>query len=450
MGTAVRDLGKPGTSKLENIIGTAITITPYANIGFQASARLIRAARENPLGTAATVAMGIAPIAMLGFANAVRLDKELEERGEEPRYTKYDLSRPGWDSTRMIPIYIDGIEPDHAPRFRIDPLISLPYTLFREMMVRIDNFAGDLSRDPILGESRDAIVHIAGERMRGNMMTSIFNALPANQVPPIVGAGAAVLGFQIPEYAKLVGRGASPINQGGLGGFENTRLAGGVINRTWEAIIGSLAGSAGMTWVGAINQGAINERTNSGTFAAGVANELGGKARARLPELQSLWQQPQQRASNDQFADTINAKENKLREFQTNQASINTPDTVGRGRTTERVEPGSGRAGVQDPQMRQVMNVAMEFGRAMQPLQEARGKLRDMLISVDQSPANRDYVTRLTERNRIASEISRVNAELLSKYTAFEERLSQRTGYAIRIEQIDPTKPITQFRPVSQ
>ncbi len=442
MGTALRDINRPGMSAHQKAVAWLLNNTPYANISMQASARLIRAAKENPAGTAAAISMGIVPLAMYPLAQAYILDEEDKKNGGPGGRIAYELTRPSWDVSRYVMIHMRGVPTDESPRVRIDPTISFAATLAREGAVGVMRYLGKLMDDPTMGYSRDAILHIAGVTSRSHIWQGFKNAIPITQVPPILAGPAALAGFELPDITE-VGRGARPVPQGGQGGFAGTRLAGGIVPFNVEAAISQFIGGAGQTLVGAINQGAINERRTAGSGAGAAIDEVRGRAVARMPELQPLFNQPIQRATNDPLADALNRKDAVITSIRENKPTITQPDTVGRGKYAERTAPGEGRPAV-DPSMVRVLAATEQFGRSMDKLRDARAQQRARMIQVDSTPGQ-DYVTRLRQRNELATDIKRINAELMARYTRFEDTMSQRLGRRFRIEDIDPTKTVEQF-----
>lgn len=447
IGTGLRDLGRSGMqSKLERLAGLVLDATPYANIGMQAAARLIRAAKENPLGTATSIGLLGGSMVIAPLWNAIRLDDERMARGEEPIHVPYELSRPSWDASRFILGHIGGIDPDQSPRLRIDPLLSLPLTLFRESFIAAMGLNGDPRLDPTQGYTRQAIGRIAESRVWNNIATAALNAQPISQLPPAFGAGAAAMGIELPPFEKLVSRGgANPIPTHGMGGFDQSRLAHDVTTTRVDVIAGQLAGGAGMTFVGAVRSGWQSERRRPGTFVGAAMDEVLGRSKDRLPEFQPLWDQPSRRATSNNLADMVNAKEQVMEVVRQNIATAATPGTVGPGRYAERGTAGGGAQGVDDPRMRQLLTATAQFSQSMQELRSARAKVRKMMLDTEQEAL--PYADRRVRLNELSGEIGRINSELLARYTRFEDQVSERLGVKVRLEAMDPSRPLTQFSP---
>lgn len=445
MGTGLRDLGKPGRTLPTVIAGNVTNWIPYGNIGWQAGARMIRAAKENPLGTAAALAMTLGPMVYLPLASALRKDQEAEARGEEPHAMKDELSRPAWEVTRFIPIPIDGVPPEHTPLFRIDPVLSFAYTLFREGVISAFGLRGDPRSDPTLAYTHEQLMRISEARSWNNIWTSALNALPFNQVPPVFGAASTMAGFNLGSFNELLGRGgATPMTTRNLGGFDQSRITNDVTTKTFDSVAGQLGGGAAMTLVQTIRSGYQHELREPGTFVPGALNTLRGKAIDRLPEIAPLFPgQARRLSTNDNLADMTNAKERLFNTIKDNTASVNMPGTIGSGRGAEIMRDGGGRGGTADAEMRGLLTRAAELGRTLQPLRDARTKERERLIHVE--ALGLSYADQRNQQNAISREIRRINANLLARYVEFEDNETQRTGYRIRLDNVDPRKPISQF-----
>jgi hypothetical protein len=444
MGSALRDLNARGTSWTEKLLGRALDMTPYGNIGMQAGARLIKAMKENPGGTATALAMVVMPMAIVPIWNAVRLDREARARGEPERYVEYELSRPGWDSARFVMGSVGGLEPDQSPRMRVDPLIAPVLVLMREAYIEYMGLNRSPS-DPMRAFSEEQLDRLVRDRIYTNVRTAALGALPFSQVAPVINAGAQVMGFEIPPFEQLIGRGsAQPIRPSGLGAIDDSRTAHALTSKTFDAVVGALGAGAATTIVGAVNQGWQSERRVPGTAVGAAWDEVTGRARDRLPELRPLWAEPAKRATTDYIGTLVNEREQTIRAVTAGRQATRGEGTIGSGRYRERDELGGGRQGAADPDMDTLLNVIPRFSVATAPLIAARQKERDQMTSLAQRGLS--FAERRVAENAHAREITRINTELLAKYTEFEDRLSERFRYRIRLDRLDPSKPITQFR----
>lgn len=447
MGSGLRDMAKAGSTRMEKITGRAIDMTPYANISVQALARIVRAARENPMGTATAFALTLGPMVILPLAEGIKLDNERMAQGLDPIYIPWEFNRPDWHATRFVSVPIRGVPPDHSPEYRLDPLMSLLYTIGREIFIERMGLRGDPRSDPALGYSRDAILRIAEERSAQNVYTAAVNTQPFSQFPPWLGAIFAATGIELPPLERLISRGAAqPITVRGMGGYEDTRLAHDVYSTRVEQFIGHVFGSAGLAVSAMLSAGWQSERREAGTFAGRAVEELGGRARARLPEFAPLWEQPKNRATSEPTAQMVNEREATMMRIREGISAAKIPGTLGSGRYAEPGTPGGGSQGVTDPQMRVLLNSVNNFYSTVSGdggLIGARNKVRRMILDVRQEGL--PYVQEREKTNALAAEVVRINRELLALYTRFEDQVSNRLGYRIRLQDIDPTKPITQF-----
>lgn len=444
-GTGLRDVGTKGTSWFEKGVGRLLDATPYGNIGMQAGARLIKAMKDNPGGTAAAIGMVIMPMALAPIWNAVRLDREARARGEDGGHVAYELSRPGWDAGRFVLGQMGGMAPDLSPRFRIDPLLSPFYVLFREAAIQYMGLNASPD-DPLRAFSEEQLHRLVRDRIYTNVRTAALGALPLSQVAPIINAGAQLMGFEIPPFEQLIGRGsAQPITPNGLGAIDGSRTAHALTTKTFDAVMGALGAGAATTIIGAVNQAWQSERRIPGTGASAAFDEVEGRARDRLGELRGiLWRDPAKRATADYVGALVNEREQTIRAVTGLRQSTGAEGTIGSGRFRERDELGGGRQGAADTDMDTLLNIIPRFSVATQPLIQARQKARDTLTSLGQRGL--PFADRRVAENEYAREITRLNTELLAKYTEFEDRLSDRFGYEIRLDRLDPSKPITQFR----
>jgi hypothetical protein len=445
IGTALRDLGKPGQSTSSMLLGRLLDATPYGNIGMQASARLIRAMKENPAGTAASIAMLMGPMVVAPLWIAMKADDDDAAVGLPRTRIPYEISRPSWHQTRYVVVHIPGIPPEESPKLRVDPLVSMPFTLARELFMHVMNLRGRPGIDPTLAYSTQDLERIVNAQIKENLFTAAGNAQPFSQVPPLWSAGALMLGFEIPGFMQLASRGgAQPLPTRGMGGFDNSRLADDVTTKTFDAVAAAIGGTAAMTLVAAVRSGTQAEKREPGSFASAAFNTLVGKAQDRLPEVQPIWKQPERRASSDTLASLANAKEQAIQTIVQNRASVTAPGTIGGGSFRTPDPSGGGRAGVVDPEMRRLLSIVLEFQPTLQTLRDARTRARENMLSIEQRALPyADERRALNEQSRV---INRLNGELLARYTRFEDVLSDRMGYEVRLESIDPSKPITQFR----
>lgn len=287
-------------------------------------------------------------------------------------------------------------------------------------------------------------MEISRSRTQNNIATAALNAQPFSQYPPIIGAGAAYMGYELPGVDKLFTRGASPIPTRGMGGVEQTRLANDTTNKTFDAVTAQLFGGAALTVTEAVRGGWQTERRNPGTFFQGVGGVVAGKAMDRLPEISPLWPQQQRIATNDHMADLVNAKESSIKTLSGNMAAITRPGSLGVGRGKQDGGEGGGIQGLDDPNMRELASNVTSFGNRMKVLQDARSTVRTQMLNVEQRGL--PWADQRVELNRLSREITRLNSELLAEYVDFEDRMGTKFGgRVIRLENIDPTKPIIQF-----
>lgn len=447
MGTGLRDRTRVGATKPEKVVGNVLDMTPYANISVQASSQLMKAVKDNPAGVAAAMTMTLAPLVILPIANAIRLDNERMARGEDPIYMPWEFSRPDWHATRFVVIHIPGLGPEYSMEFRLDPLFSLPYTLAREATLRLFGLNGDPRVDPALGYTRDAIQRIAEERTGQNIYTAAVNSQPLSQFPPWMGAFFAATGIELPPLEKLISRGgAAPIPVRGMGGYEDTRLAHDLFSTRTQAVLSQLFGTAATTWVSALSSAWQSERRDPGSMATRVTSELANRAEDRIPEFAPLWDQQKRRTTSDPTAQMVNGYERSMLAIREGIAGAKNPGAIGSGSLAERGFPGGGAQGVEDPQMRDLLQSVNRVYSAFSGdggLIAARNKVRKIMLDVEQRAM--PYAERRMELNRLAGEVVRINQVLLAKYIREEDRLSNTYGRRIRIDRIDPTKPITQF-----
>lgn len=447
-GTGLRDFQTRGSTGTQKVVGRVLDATPYGNIGVQATARLMQAFRRDFVGTSAGMGIVLGEIAILPLVNAWRLDKERTENGLSPLYLPYELAREGWHQGRFIVGHIQGVDPSLSPAVRSDPLMAPFISVAREVVLYALGISGNRQYEP--NSENDialgALERYADERRWINVNTSLINAQPLNQFPPAMVAGFAATGIELPGVVDLIGRGgAQPINTRGLGGYDETRQSGGLIGKRLEAIFQGLFPGLGATMGGMLNAGA-QEARGGGSFVHGATDNVLTRARDRAQEFNGvLWDQPRKRATNDATAAMVNEREATLRAIQTNIQSIKAPGTIGSGRFREQdLGGGGGRAGVQDQPMSDLMGGLNRAWSHIQPQTAERSKLREELIAISQRP-NMDIVQRRRAENVVAEKIVEVNRRLLNQYYILEDNFSNMYGRRIRLDKLDPSKPITQF-----
>ena len=444
-GAAIRDMGKNQTVGRQ-VAAAMIDGVPYANISIQAMARLARAIKENPLGTTAAIAVGVGGANLMVFANAIRLDNDLIEAGQEPVYVKHLLSRPSWEVTRFMPLYIGGHPPEQAARYRMDPQFSFPNAAIFNMMASFLKLEGDPRHDPLLAYTRDAVIRMANDRAKQHIWTAAWNSTPFGQLPAIMGVTASALGMDVPALDQLISRGgAQPINQRGQGGFEQSRLAFDVVSKRVEGILEAIWGSAATTLIDAVRAGYQGERHQQGTFVPQALDTMAGKALDRAPETAPLWNTHQSRLpTTDATSELVNAKERTVKTIEDNWASISRPGGVGSGRNAD-VGQFGGRRGVDDPQMERLMaDIRSQGSQIQRSLTSERATLREHMLEVGSSGMRFD--DRRALENHYAQQIRTLNRRILAEWYNVEDRLSAEYGREIRIDQLNPTRPITQFR----
>jgi hypothetical protein len=440
-GTGLALRGSKDATIVERAVGATLNSTPYGNIGMQAGARLIRAMVEDPTGTAASMATMIGTVTTLSMGSAMLYDKIMGTGGTDQSAVKHDLERPDWHKVRHVPVYIPGVPLDSTPHIRLDPQMQFLHAISRVGAEQLAGWTGGAD-DPIKGHTREQIMQIASDRAHSILATGFINSLPITQLPPPVGAVLAYAGADVPTPESIVNRGGLSLTpQRGLGGLEDTRNANDIIGKRASNALGQLFGTAGATVVETTRQGYQGQLGTMG-FASRALDTLKGRAEDRLPELQPLWPHPARRATNNFFADAVNAKEGAIDNLRQNKSAIVREGAIGTGRGQTLDREGGGIQGAPD-NIKASLVRAVVFGDSMKVLRQARESTRQRLLSIDQQ--NLDYAARRNKQNELAKEVTRLNTELLAHYTQFEDQESRRIGRRFRLDHLDPTKGIEQF-----
>lgn len=449
VGTALRYGGTKNETSLVRAAGGVIGATPYANISIQAIGRLAHAFKQDFVGTSAAIGMTLGPIVIAPLANAWRLDKEREAQGLPPLYLPWELGRAAWHQARYAVVHIQGVDPSLSPQMRLDPTISPLIAAAREAIWWALGIAGNAKYEPgAVDMGMRWLNQYAGERTRANLSNALWNAVPISQFPTPVTAGFAAAGIELPAFTDIMSRGGGiPINERGLGGYEETRQQGGLIGKRLETVIQAIFPGLGALLGGMLNTGTQAERGQPGTFARGALQELKGRSRDRLPEMNSLlWEQPGRRPTTDPTSVMVNERVANLEKIRANISSVRAPGTIGSGRNMEADPLGGGRAGVGNPVMDDLLQTVNGSYRSVEKLIAERKTERDRLISLSQRPnLAMSFVDRRRAENTVADRIVSLNRQILAEFYTVEEQLSSIYGRSIRIDKIDPTKSIEQF-----
>jgi hypothetical protein len=441
-GSGLANYRNPGATLVQKAVGSTLNSVPYGNIGMQAGARLIKAMKDDPSGTTASIATVVGSLAAVSLGSAELYDKIMGTSGTEDSAVKFDMGRPNWHQSRYVMGYIPGIPLDRQPAMRIEPTLQLPMSVARTMGMYALGWLGG-TNDPVLGHTRGQILRVVNDRTWDLLKTAAVNTIPINQFPPLVGAGFAATGVEPPTPETVINRGGvNMIPQRGLGGFEDSRNAGDILGKRAVAVVGQIWGTAGATLVEAVNQGGQGERHQPGSFASRAIDTLQGKAVDRVPELSLFRQQANRLATNDFFADAVNRKEQKIENIRQNSTAVSREGALGVGRSQTLDVEGGGMQGAPDDLKPTLARVAA-FGQGMQNLRQTRESKRQEILSIDQQ--NIDFAARRNKQNALAKEVQRLNREMLAHYTDFEDEESKRIGRRFRLDNLDPTIGLEQF-----
>lgn len=425
----------------QQVVGWVLNAVPYGNIGMQASARLIKAMKDDPTGTTASLATMIGSITLTSMGSAMLYDKLMGTSGTDQSAVKFDMERPNYHQARHVMIYIPGVPLEQQVSVRIDPQFQLLNAIARTGVGYLAGwFGGD--DDPMKGWTREHILQGVTDRTWDILKTAAVNTAPVNQLPPAFGATAALLGVEPPTIESAINRaGVNMIPQRGLGGFEDSRNAHDVIGKRVSTAIAQIWGTAGATLVEGVRLGYQRERHEPGSFASGALDTFQGRAMDRLPEI--LFPNHIRRiATNDYFADAVNAKEQVATNISQNSTAVKRPGALGVGRSQTLDMAGGGMQGAPEDMVPTLARVAA-FAQSLTGLRQERESKRQEILSIDQQ--NLDFAARRNRQNALAKEVSRINREMLAHWTEFEDQESSRIGRKFRLDNLDPTETLEQF-----
>lgn len=443
MGTGLRTMGKSERTLGQKVVGGVLEAVPYGNIGVQAGARLIRAAKENPYGTGAALMMTLGPIVMLRMAFANAYDNALREKGEAPQAVPYDLQRPDWHKSRFINLYIPGMPVDQPISIRVDPLLSFIFTGMDEGMQYLAGWTNENPDEPLRNVVNERLSETIRARSMSNILSGALNMQPINQLPPWLGGILAAGGAEGTSLDKLISRGGvRMIPQQGMGGYDDTRYTDDIIHRRTEAAINAVLGGPVMSWVEAIRQGYQASLREGGSFIGRTAQTAVGKAQDRQELFSPLFEHPQKRATTDFIGERINAVESAAERIVQNAASYKAEGTIGGGKSRQADDIGGGRGGVKEG-MEPILDATARMAQQMAKQKETRTLLRNEMDSIQQRGLT--FTERRLEENRVADNIRRLNADMLNRWQEFERRVSEDYGIRFRVTELDPRKGFEQF-----
>ncbi len=450
-GSGLRDFRDVPAYTVKGAVGYVLDATPYGNIGVQAIARFMRAYKDNPLGTTGALAMTLGPVVILPILHAYNLDKERMARGEPPVYIPYELMRQHYHASRIIKVHIDGAPPEDGPEIRNDPFMGIFVAPLRWLTLGMLGVTGNPLFETGMppDATAQAMEDYVGERFRASVTNAAINATPISQLPPLFGAGMAAMGVEAPNLENIVGRGgARMIQERGLAGYDEATLQGSSMSKWVEAMFGAFFPGVAATGGAMLTAGEQAERRSPGTGVGAALGELAGRSRDRLGELNGVvWErQARRHSTTDPVTDMVNAREAAFARVEANYRAVDNPGTIGSGDYRQMAE-GGGVQGVSDPRMVDLLSVIHKAWSRLKPQTGERTLAREQLLDVKQKGIP-DFIERRRQENAAADRVREVNHRLLAQYHRLEHELSIYSGYRIRLDRLDPSKPITQFDPI--
>ena len=421
------DFGRAGSGKVSRHFDATI---PYFNVAKQSLSRMASVAARNPIQFAVSAAVGtIAPATLL----------TLEFIQQSPEHLAHWLSLSPDDQAGAIMLPLGShVAPEDTPRIRIAPELRAVWAGAWTGMDWAFGFTNGQHQSN--GSSR--VIQAMIDNQREEMMIAgLLN--PVNlPTPPLINTGLALagednrpntLGLEFNQFGLKPGGGER------ISGLPSTgRIDDDVIQRKWEAVLTSIGSTAVGIGVSMARAFSLGEK-GTGTVEGGVEeaiDTLGIEVGRRSDPFNGvLWDKQTRYTTRDSDAILL---ENKMRAVKAIDDRFQKVIVNAGGTGGSKSVPLIGQVPTMphDPEIIAIMQaVSAErniINKEFAPLRDnARRQMDSIASSQNLSPENKEK-----QRNIQVEKIKSLQRRMLSRVLDLEDRLSQRFGRPVDLQEL--------------
>lgn len=432
-------------------VQAATSMLTYQNIAMQAAHQVFKAIQREPVSASMRTATLGTMLAYVMIHSAITSDEDAIDRGEEPKAVAHMLTRDPNDAARSFRLYYGTSNPETAIRIPIDGALAPAFSAILAGLVE----AFEVDRPDFFTDRyaplRDSIERLISDGNTDRMYNAIGIAGLDMATPSIARLYGKLALQQDWRNALSLGSGPRSTDIATAPGYAKTSLNNDVLDQYTAAVLETMFGLGGQTVADLARTYGYTYRIDPGEAAYATAQQYGlnmgsgGSSRIIAPALGI----ERRLRINDQVGEQVRRVEDNLQQIQKGFAEVEGgPGTIG-GKRDLRTSPyGAGREGVH-PDMVELLAAAKSYYNDLDDYRTMRKRESDLIKDVQSSSLLRSNPQKLRNTsNEHAMNIRSINASIYAAIDQFEKDWSARTGRRIRLDTLDPTKPLNQFAPL--